>query len=134
MWGAQLAGGTSCRALYNEVLSDDYGDPGYGAVHLHVVDAYALQHPEEHGPVIGVGSRNPAWLVNVMEGDRKRQLPELRPPANRGNMRIVDVVEAEAAGDHQRLAREWAYSVWSAWSDYHNEVATWIERQAVEYR
>jgi hypothetical protein len=40
----------TCMAAFEQVVSREYADVAYGAVHLLTVDAYALQHSEEHGP------------------------------------------------------------------------------------
>lgn len=49
--GAVVPGGTEgCRKLFGEALAREYSDPVYGAVHFLTVDAYALQHAEQHGP------------------------------------------------------------------------------------
>jgi hypothetical protein len=47
---AMVKGGTSgCHAVLNELLAVHYTDPAYAAVSLLLVDAHALQHPEDHG-------------------------------------------------------------------------------------
>ena len=49
--GAIVPGGTEvCHKLCEEVLALGYSYPAYGAVHLCTVDAYTLQHSEQHGP------------------------------------------------------------------------------------
>src|SRR2546426_1052411 len=45
-----LDGYESCRAMFNAVLEGEYSDPAFGEAHLFTVDAFALQHSEQHGP------------------------------------------------------------------------------------
>jgi hypothetical protein len=45
-----LSGFNSCRDLFNAVLEREYTDPAFGESHLFTVDAYALQHSEQHRP------------------------------------------------------------------------------------
>src|SRR5580700_7062740 len=40
----------NCAAMFHAVLEREYSDPAFGAAHLFTVDAYALQHSEEHSP------------------------------------------------------------------------------------
>src|SRR5690349_6593330 len=45
-----LDGFDSCRDIFNAVLEREYSIPAFGESHLFTVDAYALQHSEQHGP------------------------------------------------------------------------------------
>ena len=45
-----LDGFDSCRAMFNAVLEREYSNPTFGEAHLFTVDAFALQHSEQHGP------------------------------------------------------------------------------------
>ncbi len=139
--GAAVAGG-ACRRLFEEVLTFEYGSPGFGAVHQLTVDAYALQHCEEHRPRsnafhlarlcmflehgadAGIG-RQYRWLQVRLENDRA--VPYLEPPADRGTVTIAEVHGAKTTQEHAERTRRWATSVWKAWSDYHEWARQWLQ-------
>jgi hypothetical protein len=143
--GAVVSGGTAgCLRLFQEVLALEYTDPAYGAVHLLTVDAYALQHSEDHGPRsnafhlirlcmmleygddtrIGHGSR---WWQASVGG--KREIPFLEPPADRGALTIADVHGAAGPEEHAERVHRWARSVWEAWGIYHEWVRQWLQEK-----
>lgn len=140
--GAMLPGGASgCRTLFEEIITQEYSDPAYGAVNLLTVDAYALQHPEDHGaksnpfhlirlcwlleqggdPRIGQG---PDWLQRQFDGDRK--FPVLPPPVNRGRLTIVNVYGAASPEEHAERVYRWARAVWEAWRAHHEWARQWF--------
>jgi hypothetical protein len=126
----------SCRALFEEVCAREYSDPAFGAVHLLTVDAYALQHSEEHGPRSnafhlmrlcrllerggdpGIGQRPPRKVGKAFEG-QYRALPTLEPPPHRGSLTIANVHGAQDPGGHAERVRAWARSVWEAYHPHH---------------
>ena len=142
--GAAVPGGAAgCQNLFHEILALEYADPAYGAVHLLTVDAYVLQHSEEHGPrsnayhLIRLG-----WLLERggdpgigQSGPRSRAIaegyrgfPYLEPPANRGAVTVADVHGATTPEEHARRVWRWARSVWGAWAEYHEWARQWLER------
>jgi hypothetical protein len=126
----------SCRAIFEEVCVREYSDPAFGAAHLLTVDAYALQHSEEHGlrsnafhlmrlclllehggdPRIGAGP--PRATAKALE-QHYRRFPFLEPPSQRGEGTIADVYGAPDAREHSERVRRWAESVWQAWELHH---------------
>ncbi|MBU0702309.1 MAG: hypothetical protein KKC18_00385 [Chloroflexi bacterium] len=143
--GAVVPGGTEgCQGLFHDILALEYTDPAFGAVHLLTVDAYALQHSENHGPrsnayhLIRLG-----WLLEQggdprlgQSGPRSRAIAEgykgflfLEPPASRGRVTVVDVHSAATPEEHAERVRRWAGSVWEAWSDYHEWACQWLRKE-----
>jgi hypothetical protein len=142
--GGVVPGGTAgCRKFFEELLALEYSDPAYGDVHLLTVDAYALQHSEEHGP------RSNAYhlirLCWLLEGggdprigqggprsralsDGYRDLPFLEPPANRGQMTVIDVHGAAGPEEHAERVHRWAASVWEAWRAHHAWARQWVKQ------
>lgn len=141
--GAVVSGGKAgCQRLFEEVLALEYSDPAYGAVHLLTVDAYALQHSEDHGPrsnafhllrlrvLLEHGGDprlgwNPPWFQAQIND--KRPAPFLEPPANRGEVTIADVHGAKTPEEHAERVWHWARSVWEAWSEYHDWARRWLK-------
>ena len=129
-----------CWLTFTELLAREYADPAYGVVHRHTVDIYAVQHPGtdgrrqrqsvalhlvalchwlEHG--LTAAELNPITRTLVSS---KADWPWLTPP-DRYDLTVVDVLRATSGEEHVRLTREWAASVWEAWSAHHWTVRHW---------
>ena len=110
---------SDCADLFATVMSREFGDPsGYGAVHLLTVDAYLLQHDEDHsrqsspfhllrlctllefGASPAIGAKTAKLLITTC-----KSLLELNPPKHRGKLTIVAVYKASSTQEHQRIAR-----------------------------
>jgi len=143
-----LDGFDSCRAMFNAVLEREYSIPTYGESHLNTVDAFALQHSEEHGPRSNAFHlMRLCWLLEqdgnpgirqVRRGGRAfidarehelRQFPFLEPPEFRGELTVVSVLNAQTSEEHAERARAWGESVWNAWSEHH----TWARDHAKQW-
>lgn len=102
------------------------------------MDAYAAQHP-------GTPSRRSIQSVAVhlvrlhlaVERDLRpkranaamqwalsgaRDFVWLDPPASLGEVTVLDVLEAKDPAEHAERVRQWARSVWDAWSPHHETV------------
>jgi hypothetical protein len=142
----------SCRAVFNAVLEREYSDPAFGEVHLFTVDAYALQHSEQHGPRSNAFHlMRLCWLIEhggnpgirqvrlgsrALYDDRQaklRQFPFLEPPTFRGKLTVVSIGRASTPEEHQTRIRAWGQSVWEAWNDHHawarDQVRQWFDRK-----
>lgn len=126
----------NCQAIFEEVLTREYSDPAFGAVHLLTVDAYALQHSEEHGPRSNafhlmrlcrllehggdpsIGQR-PLRKVGKAFEDQYRHFPNLEAPSHRGSLTVADVYRASTPQEHVESVRAWACSVWEAYQPHH---------------
>ncbi len=148
MCGARLWDGfVNCRALFEDICVREYSDPMFGAVHLLTVDAYTLQHSEEHGPrsnafhlmrlcllvehgrdtCIGAGPPRPK--AKAFE-EHYRRFPFLEPPPQRGEFTIADVHGGQNPVEHSERVRRWAESVWKAWTPHH----AWARETARRYQ
>ncbi len=130
-----------CWAIYGEVLAREYGEYAYPPVHRLTVDAYAAQHP-------GVPSRRSIQSVAVhliglhltlergYEPERAtaairdvlaraQDFVWLEPPASRGAVTVVDVVEARDLAEHTERVEAWAGSIWEAWKPHHDTIRRW---------
>lgn len=132
-----------CWAVYGEVLEKEYGDFRYWRSHQLTVDAYAAQHPGEPSPqsARSVAVHLVALYMQIEHGPldedlyatRKRVselgkrggLAWLEPPASMGDVTVLDVQDAADPDEHAERAREWAASVWGAWSPHHETVRRW---------
>jgi hypothetical protein len=48
------------------------------------------------------------------------------PPSSMGAVTIAEVHGARDAQEHARRVRQWAESVWWAWSEHHGVVRKWL--------
>jgi hypothetical protein len=135
-----------CWQLYGEVLAREYSDRAYWASHRLTVDAYAVQHPgRPSAQSIQSVAAHLISLCLVLERQaahdyavraiRKatavsERVEWLQPPASMGTTTVVDVHGASDADDHAERVRAWADAAWSAWSEHHPTIRSWIPRDA----
>ena len=134
---AYLGANAGCWAAWGELQARAYADPALAAVMPLAVDAYAAQH---HG-VEGRRQAQSVWvhLVSIcailergrspVDGIRLKQdllrddpvFAWLEPPAEPGAVTLVHVAAAPAA-EVAAAVRQWAASVWAAWSAHHGAI------------
>ena len=138
-----LGASPGCWAVYGDVLEKEYADyQRFAPVHRLTVDAYAAQHPGTPSPQ-AVGSvgvhliRLHLQLEHGLPHDRanaamlhissrlKKDFCWLDPPASLGELTVLHVRDASDSDDHGERVREWAASVWEAWSPHHGTVRLW---------
>lgn len=133
-----------CWKLFCDLLSDEYGEHTYPPItHRLTVDAYACQHPgysSKHSIQSiavhlislylilekGVESRAATDAVRKALG-KNLEFSWLEPPENRGDMTILDVIEQKDPESINSVVKQWAQTVWDAWSQYHDTVKKWAE-------
>ena len=138
--GASAGGRAGCRAIFDEMSAHAYADSAYGAVHDLVVDAYSMQHPNEHGRSAKsyaahltrlccalefgadptVYAAIPRWMNGSVAPPRPESL------SRRGLLTIADVHTARTGEEHKRLVRAWAEKVWEAYAPQHELAREWI--------
>ncbi|HEV2489479.1 MAG TPA: DUF5946 family protein [Candidatus Acidoferrales bacterium] len=140
--GAPVAGGSAgCQALFNQISARSYENPGYAAAHELLVDAYCLQHPEPYchsaksfaahltRMCCGIerdGDRKIYRAIHIwLSGPAKIEKPEVL--ASRGELTIAHVAAAHSVEEHQKFVREWAESVWQAYSPQHTLARKWLD-------
>jgi hypothetical protein len=133
----------ACWAIYGEVLAREYSNPELLEIHRLTVDAYAVQHPGHDNPSAvnsvavhlirlyllldrGMDTRFANDAMTAIAGD-KRSFHRLAPPSSSGSITVVDLWKAQTAGEHRRIARAWAMSVWRAWSPHHAIIRQWSQ-------
>jgi len=128
----------ACWATFNAVTLKDYGEYQYPDVHRVIVDAYMTQHATFATPaarrsvcvhLVGLyltfEQRMKGPIVGRTLGQvfpDKRDVPPLAPKPAPGPLTIASVLAAEGLDDHDRRARAWALSVWTAWAPHHARI------------
>jgi hypothetical protein len=138
----------SCRAMFSAVLEREYSDPAYGKAHLFTVDAFALQHSEQHGPRSNafhlmrlcwlLEHNGDASIERMRRGGRPfcdareetyDTFPFLEPHTGRGALTVLSVLDAQTPQEHAERARAWGQCVWDTWSYHH----TWAREQVRQW-
>ena len=131
-----------CQKLFDEVLAREFGDYRYARLHRLTVDAYSLQHPQKYmrsgksfaahltGMCAAMESKEVA-AVNLavrfwLDGPKAVERPSDPPPRQRGDLTVIYIHDAADAEQHVQRIGEWARSIWSAWSAYHDLARQWI--------
>ena len=133
--GTAVPGGRDgCERLFHEVIAREFGDYRYGRVHRLTVDAYSLQHPAQY---MRSGKSFAAHLTGIcaaLELEDTRAInrtvqqwlstnPAVEKPAQlptqRGDLTVAHVHAAATPEEHTARVRQWARSIWEAWSDHH---------------
>jgi uncharacterized protein DUF5946 len=139
--GMVVAEGTrGCRAMFDELSVRRWDRPVAYTARRMIVDAYALQHPDEfcaspkslfaHLTGLCAALEHPGHptlleaLRRSIDGAPSLQKPAL-PPA-RGTMTIAEVAAALDAGRMVAVADRWARSVWEACQPLHPLARRWV--------
>jgi hypothetical protein len=128
-------GKIGCQKMFEEVIAREFGDYRYGRIHRLTVDVYCMQHPN---PYLRSGKSFAAHLTglcsaleyeNSLDINRLVQKwlstnPKINKPAQLpkhfGDLTIDYVHSAVNAEEHLERVRQWAISVWNAWSEHHS--------------
>ena len=134
--GADVPNGKSgCLELFEEILAREFSDYRYGKIHRLTVDTYSLQHPDrymrsgksfaahltgmcaalEYENTFALNQVVQRWLSTNPQINKPARIPE-----DRGNLTITYIHSASDTDEHVKRVREWAQSVWPAWSQHHD--------------
>jgi hypothetical protein len=138
--GAPLGGRAGCQAAFDDLGARAWTTPGRAAVHNAVVDAYAMQHPEEYGRsaksyaahlvALGCGVEHPGdpnlyWAIaRWLDGPGTLDKPALLTP--RGSLTIADVRQDGDDPEYPDRVRQWAKKVWEAYADQQALARQWL--------
>ena len=133
------------QSAHNELLAYtlSHGDPAF--IHQHVVDAWMAQHADQSTKPIGITfalvglylhlekgfSGRQVQRVHMALGNRKRQWSTFTLPPDRGRVTALDVMAAPAGSERDRTIDAWCSSVWSAYHDSHEAVASLLQHHGI---
>ena len=141
--GAPLGGRDGCQAQFDELSARAHESHARGAMHTMVVDAYALQHPEDYCQSAKSYAAHLTGLCCGLEhpGDQKlywqiaRWLDGpatiIKPPVLeiRGRKHIATVTFAKE-NEYQTAVRQWAAAVWTAYEPQQYLARSWLAEVA----
>ncbi|MGO9437799.1 MAG: DUF5946 family protein [Terracidiphilus sp.] len=118
----------SMRAAYDEVYVYAMGRPGF--ILQHVVDAFAVQSATPDSKTIGVVfgliglylrvekqlSGHKIQEIHRQLASRKREWPSIHFPENRGEVTVLEVLQATAGSERDIAIDRWCRCVWTAFA------------------
>ena len=116
-------------------------DPAF--IHQNIVDAFAAQSADANtkpikitfaliGLYLFIGKNytgRQVQLVHTHLGRQKKAWPSFTLPAQRGNITVFDVLQAEPGKPRDVMIRKLCESVWQAYSDSHQKVEQLIDSE-----
>ncbi len=130
-----------CWLVFTEVVGVEFSHAVlFGQAHQLTVDSYAAQHAGGPHPDKSVGIHLCGLHLVLERGHAPTRVPPLlqrlaaaietwphfSPPSETGSLTVFDVALADSPRAHIELVREWAASVWQAWSPHHAAVASLV--------
>ena len=129
----------ACWAAYGKVLEREYADPSFFKNHRMTVDAYALQHPGDKSSqsvqsvnihlisatLIFKYNTPPHRAYHAMTkisaaSKQKNLFKWLNPPADLGEITVLNILPMTQLNDHLDHVQAWAHSAWQAWEEQHH--------------
>lgn len=132
-----------CWSAFSAVMAREFSQPGYGALHRHTVDAFAVQHPgaderreRQSVAVHLIGLCH--WLEHGLAADQMTPItqrltaepadwPRLAVPPP-FEFTVADLLPVASADEHLAVVRDWATAAWAAYAAFHPLVRAWAER------
>jgi hypothetical protein len=122
---------------YNELAYYTLAHPHPSFIHQNIVDAFAAQTASEADKPIKIAFALVGLYLCIVKGRTGRQAqlahmrlakyrkdwPRFTPPADRGAIRVGDVIAAAPGVERDAMIRQWCESVWAAWSHVHKQIA-----------
>ena len=110
-------------------------------IHQHIVDAFACQTADsETKPIkllfglVGLYlyvecqyTGKAVQKAHMMLAQHKKNWPSLTLPTDKGSIRAVDVLQSNEGMNRDNMIRKWCECVWSAYTENHDKIRTYIE-------
>lgn len=133
------------QAAYDELQCYTLAHGGEAFIHQHVVDAWTAQHADERTKPIALTFALVGLHLHLARGFSGRQVqrehmalarrrhgwPSFPLPRDRGAVTARLVVAASPGPDRDRAIDAWCGSVWEAFRDSHQRVASLLEQHGV---
>jgi hypothetical protein len=132
----------SDQQLYDELAyyTLSLGDATF--IHQHIVDAFCAQHADKDTKAIAITfalaglylyleknyTGRQVQLAHVRMAKRRKKWPVFDLPEKRGDITVVDALNASPGVERQAMIRKWCESVWAAYNPSHQEVAYLVQK------
>ncbi len=128
---------------YEEVAFYTLAHSDPGSIHQNVVDAFAAQTTTEADKPIRLAfaliglyltleknyTGRQVQLGHMQLGKYRREWPRFAPPAERGKIRVGDVLAAAPGAKRDAMILTWCAAVWAAWAEAHEQIAELCEHE-----
>jgi hypothetical protein len=130
--------------LFNELsyYTLEHPDKGY-FIHQHIVDAFRAQKADKNIKPISIVfsltglylylvknySGRQVQLAHMKLVKSKRTLPLINLPESRGELSLPEVLAAQPGNERDKMIKEWCCSVWIAYRDGHELIATFARKE-----
>jgi hypothetical protein len=142
------AGAPSCRERFFALLARGFAGGADQRVHRLMVDAYALQHPDEYcasavslaahltGLAAAMSRDDPAVAHTAVQRwlSRRPRLTKPALPAARGHLTIADLPATEDPQAHAAAIECWGRMTWEAYAPLHELARSWLDQAAAAGR
>lgn len=139
--GAPLGGRAGCQSAFDSLSARSYTSSIRGAMHNMLVDAYAMQHPEEYGVsaksyirhlfALGVLIEHPGDIrLYWATPESGRPVPAPPKPTlltERGSLTVALPLSAEDDETYRQRVQAWAEEVWRASAPHHPLMREYLE-------
>lgn len=113
-------------------------DPSF--IHQHIVDAFAAQTADTQTKSIKITfaliglylylekhfTGKQVQLIHMQLGRKKQTWPTFELPKERGSITVSDVLNTSPGEQRDTMIKKWCESVWQAYTNSHQKVATII--------
>jgi hypothetical protein len=111
-------------------------------IHQHAVDAYEAQHAGGNiRPITAVFgliglylalekgyTGRQVQLAHMKIASRRKDWPQLEPPARKAGLTVMDVLQAETDAEKEKMLMNWVESVWEIWENRHEWIREITEK------
>ncbi|APV43941.1 hypothetical protein Dform_00586 [Dehalogenimonas formicexedens] len=132
----------ACRHLCDELSCFTLNQADAEFTHQLTVDAYCAQHAGPNVKPISIAfsliglylvcergyTGRQVQLAHMALAKQSKQWPRFNPPPMTGTMTVLDVLTGINGENYRKRIRDWAWSVWKAWKDFHLPVAELANR------
>jgi hypothetical protein len=130
----------SSQEMYDELSLYTLAHKDSSFIHQNIVDAYAAQTADENTKPIKVAfalmglflyleknyTGKEVQLAHMKMAKEKKVWPTFTLPRDRGEVTVVDALNAEPGETRDAVIRKWCESVWEAWSQSQQSVRDWV--------
>jgi hypothetical protein len=128
---------------YDQLAFYTLAHPEPNFIHQNAVDSFAAQRATADDKPIkitfaliglylciekGQAGRQ-AQLAHMRLARQRKGWPRFTPPAERGSIRVGDVIAAAPGAELDAMIRKWCESVWAAWSEVPQQIADLCEEE-----
>ena len=112
-------------------------------IHQHIVDAWQAQTANENTKPIAITfsliglylyleknyTGRQVQLAHIKLSQNKKTWPKFQLPDQRGDLTVTDVVQAKPGQDRDSMIKDWCASVWGAYKNGHETVASLVKSE-----